>query len=43
MNAKVAAVQELRRSNAAGAIPARKVRRQGTRANARRAAVREWS
>lgn len=36
-------VQELRRSNAATAIPNRKVRRQGSRGAARRAAIREHS
>lgn len=34
-------VVELRRSNAATAVPARKVRRQGSRSSARRAAVRD--
>lgn len=36
-------VQELRRSNAARPIPARRARRQSTRANAKRAAIREHS
>jgi hypothetical protein len=36
-------VQELRRSNAATAIPARKMRRQGSRGSAKRAAIREHS
>lgn len=37
---QVREVQELRRSNAATAIPSRKVRRQSTRAAVRRAALR---
>jgi len=40
---RVARVQDLRRSNAATAIPARKVRRQNTRGAQRRAAIREHS
>jgi hypothetical protein len=43
MNANVNRVQELRRSNAASAVPARKVRRQRTRAASKRAAIREHS
>lgn len=43
MNTNVTRVQELRRSNAASAIPSRKIKRQRTRASAKRAAIREHS
>jgi hypothetical protein len=38
---RVQHVQGLRRSNAATAIPSRKVRRQGSRSAARRASIKE--
>jgi hypothetical protein len=41
MNSKVERVQELRRSNAATAIPSRKVRKSGGRQNVKHNAVKE--
>ncbi|MFA7264718.1 MAG: hypothetical protein WC054_00100 [Candidatus Nanopelagicales bacterium] len=41
-NTKVAQVQELRRSNASRPIPAKKVRKQATRAGRRAAALKDW-
>ena len=40
--ARVAADLERRRSNAASAIPSRRVARQGSRSSAKRAAVRDY-